>query len=313
MIQTLTTMLSGYPTAARRSEMQALSCFMLFFLVTTSVFAQRESLLIGPGDQLRVQVFDTPDLDEVARVTDNGEIPFPITGGSIKVAKSTPAEAASIIEQALKEARIMRNPRVLVTVQEYATQSVTVSGQVVKPGAYEITTPRSIIDVLALAGGLTDVADRHVTIKHAEDGTEQTVFISNDSTEASKRITLVNPGDKVLVPKVGIVYVLGDVGRPGGYPMTNNEATLTVLQAVALAGGTPSTAAPGHARLIRRTSDGYATTKLPLSAMQKGKKPDLPMQASDIIYVPFSYLRNTALGLTGLPAAAASAAIYTKP
>jgi polysaccharide export outer membrane protein len=286
---------------------------MLFLFVTTSLFAQRESLLIGPGDLVHVQVFETKELDETARVTDSGEIPLPVTGRNVRIARSTPADAARAIEEALRGAKIMLNPRVLVTVQEYATQSVSVSGQVVRPGAYQISTPRSIVDVLALAGGMTDLADRHVTIKSAEDGSEKTVFISNDSTEALKRITFVYPGDRVLVPKAGIVYVLGDVGRPGGYPMTNNDATLTVLQAVALAGGTPSTAAPSHAKLIRRTPDGYATSPLPLSAMQKGKKPDLRMQASDIVYVPFSYLRNAALGLTGLPASAASAVIYTKP
>ncbi len=95
--------------------------------------------------------------------------------------------------------------------------------------------------------------------------------------------------------------------------MANNEATLTILQAVALAGGTPSSAAPAHAKLIRRTADGYETHPIPLSAMQKGKKPDLPMQASDIVYVPFSYLPDVALGLAQVPASAASAVIYTKP
>jgi polysaccharide biosynthesis/export protein len=109
------------------------------------------------------------------------------------------------------------------------------------------------------------------------------------------------------------VYVLGDVGRPGGYPMTNNDGTLTVLQAIAAAGGTASSAVPSHTRLIRRTSvGGYQSDPVPFSAMQKGKKPDIQLQSGDIVYVPFSYLRNAALGLTGIAAAATSAVIYTK-
>jgi len=289
--------------------MRVLTCFAFVLFVATSLFAQKESLLIGPGDELQVQVFDTPELDYSARVTDNGDLPL-ILGGSVKVASLTPSEAASVIENALIAAKVMYHPQVLVTVQEYATQSVTVSGQVVKPGAYEINTPRSIMDVVALAGGLTDLADRHVTIQRADGGAEEVVFMSNDSTEDIKRSTLVYPGDRVLVPKVGIIYVLGDVGRPGGYPMTNNESTLTVLQAVALAGGTPSSAVPSRARLIRRAADGYANIPLQLSAMQKGKKPDLPMQANDIVYVPFSYLRNAAAGIM---ASASTAVIYAKP
>ena len=292
--------------------MRLLQRLLLFIFVAPSVFAQRESLLIGPGDELRVQVFDTPELEQVARVTDKGELPL-IMGGTIKVVGMTPAEAAGAIQKVLVGAHIMRNPRVLVTIQKYATQSVTVSGQVVRPGAYDITTPRSVTDVLTLAGGLTDLADRRVTIERANGETQETYFISNDPAEVTKHTKLVYPGDRIVVLKTGIIYVLGDVGRPGGYPMSNNDSKLTVLQAVALAGGTVPSAAPGSSRLIRRTPDGYENLALPLGAMQKGKKPDQQMQANDIIYVPFSYLRNAALGLTGIMASATSAAIYAKP
>jgi polysaccharide export outer membrane protein len=277
-----------------------------------TLFAQKESLLIGPADELHIQVFDTPNLDENARVTDQGELPL-LLGGSIRVVSMTPEEAARAVERSLVEGGIMYHPRVLVTVRQFGTQNVTVFGQVVKPGAYAIDTSRSVLDVLALAGGLTELADRHVTLERH--GTNQRIsyFVSNDADRDSTRTVMVHPGDRLVVPKTGIVYVLGDVGRPGGYPMTNNESAMTVLQAVANAGGTLTSAVPSHAKLIRRTPDkGFSETPLPLSAMQKGKKPDIPLQASDIIYVPFSYLRNAALGLTGIAASATSAAIYTK-
>ncbi len=244
--------------------MKVLRCLALVFCVTASfLYAQRESLLIGPGRRtVWFEVFDTPELDYSARVTDKGELPL-VLGVSVKVASLTPSQAATVVEQALIAAKIMYHPRVLVTVQEYATQSVTVSGQVVKPGIYIISTPRSIIDVLQhSAGGLTDLADRHVTIQRAGSEAEETVFISNDPTVDGKRNTLVYPSDSVLVPKAGLVYVMGDVARPGGYPRTNNESTRTVLQAVALAGGTASTAVPSHTKLIRRAPDGY--TNIPL-------------------------------------------------
>ena len=107
--------------------------------------------------------------------------------------------------------------------------------------------------------------------------------VSNRADDLLDQTVLVNPGDKVLVPKADIVYVLGDVGRPGGYPMTNNDGTLTVLQAIAAAGGTASSAVPSHTRLIRRTSvGGYQSDPVPFSAMQKGKKPDIQLQAGDM-------------------------------
>jgi polysaccharide export outer membrane protein len=280
-------------------------------LITPVLFAQKESVLIGPGDELHIQVFDTPELDETARVTDKGEIPL-LFGGSVKVSALSPSDAARAVELTLINNNILNHPKVLVTLLKFATQSVTVFGQVANPGAYTITTPRSLLDVLSLAGGLTETADRHVTIERRDGGREETAFLSNESKEAFRKNVLVFPGDRVVVPKAGIVYVLGDVGRPGGYPMTNNESLLTVLQTIALAGGTPNSAVPSQAKLIRRTPSGqYNETRISISAMQKGKIPDVILQASDIIYVPFSYLRsNASLGAAGIAASAASAMIY---
>ena len=199
-----------------------------------------------------------------------------------------------------------------MTVLQFATQTVTVFGQVVNPGAYAITAPRSVLDVLSLAGGLTDLGDRHVTIERRSGGKQETYFVANDSKTAIQDSVLIYPGDRVVVPKTGVIYILGDVGRPGGYPMTNNDSQLTVLQAVALAGGTPHSAVPGRAKLIRRTAAGtYDETRISISDMQKGKQPDLPLQASDVIFVPSSYIRsNLSMGAAGIVASAASALIY---
>jgi polysaccharide biosynthesis/export protein len=278
--------------------------------LSTTVFAQKDSMLIGPGDEVEVQVFDTPDLDQSARVTDSGDFSL-ILGGSVKLASLTPAEAARTIEAALVKSQVMYYPKVLVTVTQYATQSVTVFGQVNKPGSYEINTPRSVVDVLGLAGGLTDMADRRVTIERHTTHRQITYNVANRSDDLLDQKVMVNPGDKVIVPKAGIVYVLGDVGKPGGYPMTNNDGTLTVLQAVSLAGGTASSAAPNSSRLIRRTAvGGYQSDPLKFSRMQKGKIPDIPLQAGDIVYIPFSYLRNAALGVNSIAASATGAALY---
>jgi polysaccharide export outer membrane protein len=292
--------------------MRMLKGLLLAFCLTSTLLAQKESMLIGPGDEVEVEVFDTPDLDQNARVTDAGEFPL-ILGGTVRLASLTPIEAARTIEAALIRNRVMYYPKVLVTVTQYATQSVTVFGQVNKPGAYTIDTPRSVVDVLGLAGGLTDLADRHITIERHTSHRQIAYTVSNRSDDLLDQKIMVNPGDKVIVPKAGIVYILGDVGRPGGYPMTNNDGTLTVLQAVANAGGTASSAAPNSSKLIRRTAvGGYQSDPIPFSAMQKGKKPDIPLQAGDIVYVPFSYMRNAALGVTSIAAAATGAALYVR-
>lgn len=275
---------------------------------------QAESLLIGPGDQLHIQVFETPDLEQHPRVTDAGEVPLMLIG-NVRVVGLTPAEAATKIQEDLIAGNFMRHPQVTVTVDQYATQSVTVLGQVKLPGTFPITAPRSIFDMIALAGGLTDVADRSITIERKGDPAQKTnFFFSNNAANAIDNTVLVYPGDKVLVPKAGLVYVLGDVKTPGGYVMNNNNSQLTVLQVVAAAGGTNHSAVPSRARLIRKDgAAGYADTPLPLSAMQKGKQSDIPLRPGDIVYVPFSYLRNLAVESSGVVAAATGASIYALP
>ena len=196
---------------------------------------------------------------------------------------------------------------------KYATQNVTVFGEVSKPASYKIDTPRPVVDVLALAGGFTELADHHVTIQHPDGTTAETLLISNNPEAGEAGTTFVYPGDKVIVPKAPLIYVLGDVGRPGGYRMNGNESTLTVLQAVSNAGGVQPSATPNGSHLIRRQTDGsHLDMKLELSNLQKGKDEDIPLQPDDIIYVPFSYVRNALLSITGVFAAATTAIIYTK-
>jgi polysaccharide biosynthesis/export protein len=283
----------------------------LFLLSTVAMAAAQstESLLIGPGDMLHVQVLDTPELEEHARVTDAGTIPL-LLGDNVNVAGLTPAAAARAVENYWIKEQYMQHPQVLITVDEYATQKVSVLGEVKAPGAFAINTPRTVLEVLTMAGGLTDVAERHLTIERRTTHEKLTYYVSNKAGEALNTAIKVNPGDTLYVPKAGIVYVLGDVKLPGGYTMTNNAAQLTVLELVARAGGTNHSAVPSRARIIHRTADGYQNEPLSLSDMQKGKKPDIALKADDIIYVPFSYMRNFALNASGVAASLGSAAIY---
>jgi len=269
----------------------------------------KESLLIGPGDLLHVLVFDNPELEQHVRVTDAGNIPL-LMGGSIAVVNHTPAEAAKAVEEALLQGHILLKPKVSVTVDEYETQTVTVIGEVKSPSFYRINTPTSIIEILAMAGGLSDTADRKILIERRGTKEQVSYFLSNDPAVAAHTAVYVNPGDSVIVPKAGIAYILGDVARPGGYVINDNEDKISVLELVARAGGTTHTAVPSHAKLIHKTDEGYRTTPLPLSDMQKGKHADLQLQANDVIYVPYSYVRNILNNGSQIGASVAGAAVY---
>ncbi|MGC2300399.1 MAG: polysaccharide biosynthesis/export family protein [Acidobacteriaceae bacterium] len=268
-----------------------------------------ESLLIGPGDLLGITVLRESELDQRTRVLDSGEITLALAG-NVAVQGLTPAAAASRIANRYRDGGFLLHPEVSVFIEEYATQTVTVLGQVVHPGTVHLTAPRSLIDVLSLAGGLNDYADRHIVIERGgKDGVRIHAFLPNRADDALNADVLVRPGDTVMVPKAGIVYVLGDVAHPGGYVM-QNDSQMTVLQAVALAAGTARTASEKKVRLVRNVDGLTQSVDLPLRDMERGRDPDVPLHPNDILYVPFSLMKNISLGIADITAAASSALIY---
>lgn len=273
-----------------------------------------ESLLLGPGDTVHVTVFQSPELETHARITDTGDISLPLAG-TVHVSNLTPAAAASVVAQKYSAGGYLRQPQVTVMVDDYATQSVAIMGEVLRPGNYPVVTPRNVIDVLTLAGGLTPQADRHITIQHRLDGSgnsssvRQHVFLPNDANAALSAQVLVRPGDLIIVPKAGIVYILGDVGRPGGYVM-QDDSTLTVLQAVALASGANRTASESHVRLIRRSGAQFTEIAVPLKQIQKGEAADIALQHDDVLWIPFSYGKNFMVSAPSIMGSTSSAAIY---
>lgn len=286
----------------------------LMSLSLAAVAQSGESLRIGPGDQIHVTVVDSPELDQHPRVTDAGEVPL-IGVGAVKIAGLTPAEAATVVHDKLIAAHYLNHPEVTVTVEQYATQTVSVLGQVRASGAYPIGTARPVVDVLALAGGLNEVADRNIVIERRGDPDHPLHYnLANDGVLALQTSVLVYPGDTVMVPKAGIVYVLGDVNRPGGIVMDNNSSELTLLQALARAGGVSRTAKQGHAKLLRKDATGYHETQLSLGEIQKGRQQDIALAPGDVLYVPFSYAKNIAVsGSSGIISSLSSAAVYSMP
>jgi polysaccharide biosynthesis/export protein len=267
-----------------------------------------ESLTIGAGDMLHVTIFREPELEQRARVKDSGVVVLDLVG-QVHVAGLTAADAGEQLARLYESEHFLKHPQVSVLVEESVTARADVLGEVARPGTVPLTSPRSLLAVLSEAGGLTPAADRHVTIKHTGEP-PSTVLVSNQPGKAlGDADVLVHPGDTVLVPKAGIVYVLGDVGRPGGFPM-QDDSRLSLLQALTLAAGTNKTAASNSARLLRKVNGVMEEQPLPLAAIERGKKPDLELQADDIVYVPFSLAKNVALGASSIVASASSAAVY---
>jgi len=268
------------------------------------------SLLISPGDELHISILDMPDMDQTPRVTDAGDVP--VQGiGSVRVVNMTPGEAASAIHDRFVSAHYLNHPQVSVVVNQYATQEVTLIGEFRTPGSYPIATPRPILDIIALGGGLNDGADRNIVVeRHGDLNNTVHYNVNNDADRAIKEQVMVNPGDTVVVAKAGIVYVLGDVNRPGGYTMNNNESKMSLLEALSTAGGAARTAKLGNARLIRKVD--HSETQISIGDIQRGKRPDFAMAPGDILFVPFSYAKNLLItSSAGIVGAASAASIYS--
>ncbi|MBV8114999.1 MAG: polysaccharide biosynthesis/export family protein [Silvibacterium sp.] len=275
----------------------------------TAESTPRESLLIGPGDLLRVTVLGESELSQKVRVRDSGKLTLPLIG-DVEVGGLSTAEASTVIARKYVDAQLLKHPEVSVFVEEYATQTVSVLGQVVRPGSVSISTARTLINVLSMVGGLTELADRHITVERGGAKHEVTeVFLSNKAEDALNADIEIFPGDKIIVPKAGVVYVLGDVGRPGGYVMQNNSR-LTVLEAIAMAAGVNKTASEGHARLIHNSNGQFRERDLPLKDIEQGKAPDELLQADDVIYIPFSFGKNVVMATNSIVASTSSALIY---
>ena len=257
--------------------------------IGTSSSGLADELHIGPGDLIEISMYGTQDFHETVRVSDAKSIMLPLVG-SVEVAGLSPKEAADLIRKKLIDGNFYTNPQISVFVKEYATEGVYVLGEVQKPGFYSILNARDVLQAISLAGGTTPKAGRLVTIKNPKRPGLVTVNLAHaqagslDSAGGTS-ITLM-PADEVIVSKAGVVYVIGDVHLPTGIIMENEN--LTVLQAIALAQGTNSTAALNDVRLIRRGPDGPQEENISLKKMLAAKAPDLKVQADDIIFVPVS-------------------------
>jgi polysaccharide export outer membrane protein len=257
---------------------------------TTRLPPAPPSLPISYGDLIQITVFDSPELSGSFRVNAKGEVVLPV-GGAVLVKGLTAADAGTAIAAQLKQAGIVLEPHVTVLIIEYQTQGVTVTGEVKSPGVYPLLAARTVMDMIAMAGGLNENAGKVATIFHRDhpgDVREVTLNVGVQTPESATAGSLeVQPGDTISVSRSGVIYVLGDVGRPGGFLVEHNDR-LSLLQALSLAQGANQTAKLSDARLMRKTESGRVEIDLDLKKILKGDGSDLLMADGDILYVPVS-------------------------
>ncbi len=233
---------------------------------------------IGGGDLLNISVYGVPELAQDIRVSNTGDVYLPLIG-YVQLGGLTLDQAQTVIENRLREGEFVKNPHVTVFLKDYVNQSATVTGEVTRPGIYPILGTRRLLEVLAAAGGLTTRAGKTLTITHRDHPDEPVKLdLPADLTKSPKDNIEILPGDTLVVNRAGVVYVVGEVVRPSGLVMDNNEK-MTAVQAIALAGGPTPIAAMNSARLIRTTATGREELQLPLKKMLSAKQADVRSQA----------------------------------
>lgn len=269
--------------------------------------------VLGPGDLVGVHVLDTDEIgDRPFRIDGDGYVRLPLAG-RVKASGLTTEQLEDTITDRLKT--YIKQPEVTVYVQEYQSQRVSILGSVKNPGIHQLEGDRTLIEVLASAGGPSDDAGTTVRITRAiERGRIPLASATDDPTgrysvaDVNLRdITtgkdpaaniLIAPDDLISVPRAQMVYVIGNVFRPGGY-IVATDTPVSVLKVVSTAGGVSGGAAPNKTRILRRVAGNPNRSEIPvrLKEILYGKAADIVLQPEDILVVPPSGAK-TALNRT---------------
>jgi polysaccharide biosynthesis/export protein len=287
---------------------------------------------IGSGDLLHIEVFDVPELSRDVRVSDMGQIGYPLIPTKIQASGLTTFQLEETMGQLLIENGLVSHPQVSVFIKEQVSQPISVVGAVLKPMVYQVVRPTTLLEVLTEAGGIADTAGNVVIITRAghpatakPDGNTQTPPDPDTQTITIRLQDLLesgNPvyniqvfgGDVVSVPVGGIVYVTGGgIAQQGGYVLQNHGEQITVLKAVALAHGLTGFAKADKAVIMRNNPVTGQKDVIPVRIRQieNQKTDDVKMNSNDILYVPDSVgLKVLARGAEAAVSVGTGLAIY---
>jgi polysaccharide export outer membrane protein len=195
--------------------------------------ARPEDYRLGAGDLLKIVVFDHDELSVDARISQTGNITFPLVG-QVPVAGLSTRDAELLLAQHLMDGGFVKQPQVSVLVSEYQSQKVSVMGQVTKAGQYPLDASKKVLDVLAMAGGvLNDTAAEDATLVRA-DGSRVIIDLQKLFDGDPAMNLGVHDGDTVFVRHAPQFYIYGEVQHPGEYRLARNT---TISQAISIGGG----------------------------------------------------------------------------
>lgn len=246
--------------------------------------------LLGSGDLITVTVFETPDLNSEVRVSSRGFVSLPLLD-NVKVVNMTAAEAEEEIERLYRE-KYLHDPHVTVYIKEHVSKQITLVGALTKPGTYDYISKRRLLDVIAIANGLSPKAGSTAYVTRQDVASQKPVNYLVDLDELTKRGNMeqnfeIMGGDVIFVPEAGQCFIDGAIRKPGTYPIS---AKMTVTEGIALAGGLASYADNDSIKLIRYMGKGKKreVLKLSYSDLQGGLGDTIVLKDQDIIFAESS-------------------------
>jgi polysaccharide export outer membrane protein len=292
-----------------------------------------EDYIIGPDDLLNVYILDVPELSRDYRVSAGGTITIPVLANPLDAAGLTLAQFSKLLSQELKTQGLVSDPHITMSVDQSSVHSVAIVGAVKRPQVYPVLTRTTLVDILSQAEGAADDAGNTIVVQRGEIATRASrrnqadgspKKLQGDTLTLDLRRLLegsdpglnvyIYPGDRITVPRAGIIYVVGAVNKPGGFAMKASEHGMTVLQLLALAEDAKTTAKRDQTVIIRndpQAPEGRKRIPVNLKGILGGKSPDPVLQAEDILFIPDSSgKRAFNRGIESVVQAATGVAIY---
>ena len=254
--------------------------FVWFATIVSATHAQAQGkqpeYQFGPGDIIRIQVYQNPDLSMETRVTENGTITFPLIG-LVKLGGMTVAAGEQTIAAALKAGGYIKQPQVTIVPTQIRSSQISVLGQVAHPGRFLIETFNTrLSELIAIAGGISATGADIAILTGTRDGIPfrkevdvSSIFLENKLQDD----VIVAGGDVIYVHRMPMFYIYGEVQRPGSYRL---ERGMTIRQALAQGGGPTIRGTEKRLTLFRRSGNSVNETSPNLSSLVR---PD------DVLYI----------------------------
>lgn len=272
---------------------------------------------LGPDDMLEITVTNCPELSRTFRVGADDNLTLPLLTKPIPIAGATPIQLTEKIRQALVREQILTDPIVNVSVLEYRSRPVSIVGAVNHPLTFQATGQITLLDAIAMAGGLSPTAGGNILVTGAHDSPQGAVRVISahdliKGTAPALNLKLYG-GEDIRVPESEKVFVAGNVLKPGMYPM-QADAEMTVIKAISLSSGlAPFSAHTAYIYRRQATGTDRDEMKIELNKIISHKEPDIALRADDILYIPTSTGKKVAssflMQMTGVGQAAAGFAI----